>query len=536
MEGNINENKIPIGENFQVVSEVLQFIPQEAAETYNMVPLAQKGNILHVGAITPDDLDARDALNFIAASRGFEYKIQKITKEQLNQVFQQYEKMNDDMVQTLEQLEQLDTVEDVILGIEEDETITGGVIQEDAPIIKFVSNILSQAINKRASDVHIEILRNNGLIRFRVDGVLGESIEYKKHLHNTIVSRIKIMSKLRLDERRKPQDGRFTSRIKDRIVDFRVASFPTMEGEKITLRVLDRRKGVLNLSELGLRDDDLERMKRAIKRPHGLILATGPTGSGKTTTLFALVNLVDRKRNNIISLEDPVEYRLDGINQSTINPSIGYSFATGLRSVLRGDPNQILVGEIRDRETAQLAVQAALTGHLVYSTLHTNTAIGAITRLINFGIDPFLLAPTIRLVIGQRMLLRFDGDKKEEPIGDAMKRHINSRFEDLPQSYKSKLPDFKSLYEVVPTENNPSGMKGRIGVFEVLEVDKEIQSIILDTHLETDIYASARKNGYITIGEDAIIKGLTGEVPKSEVFKLVGENSFAESEPLEGGV
>ena len=264
------------------------------------------------------------------------------------------------------------------------------------------------------------------------------------------------------------------------------------------------------------------------KKQYGLILATGPTGAGKTTTLYALLNILNKSSTNIVSLEDPVEYRLSGINQSNIRPEIGYSFSSGLRSVLRGDPDQILVGEIRDKETAKLAIQAALTGHVVYTTLHTNTAIGAISRLINFDIDPFLLAPTLSLIIGQRMSRRIDGESKDIKVNVGMKKYIDNKFKDLPQIYHENIPEINSFQEPIPRDDNQSGLKGRVGIFETLEIDESIRSIILDSPTEDSIYKVAREKGFITLEEDAIIKGLQGKIPLTEVVKVGNEGVMGE--------
>ena len=373
------------------------------------------------------------------------------------------------------------------------------------------------------SDIHIEPNEKSAVVRYRLDGILQNQMQFSRKILDSFVARIKILANLRIDERRRPQDGRFSSRIKDNRVDFRVAIFPTVNGEKVILRVLDKGKGLRDLASVGLEERAYEGILRAIKRPYGLVLATGPTGAGKTTTLYAILSMTNRVNQSIVSLEDPVEYRLEGVNQSNIRPEIGYTFATGLRSVLRTDPDQIFVGEIRDKETANLAVQAALTGHLVYSTLHTNSAIGAVSRLLNFGIDPFLLAPTLSLVIGQRMVRRLDGEGTEVPVNEGMKTHLEKKFADLPQRYKSKIPDFTSFRDPVPTERSPSGMRGRVGVFEVFEIDEEIRSIIFNTPSETKMYEAARKNGFMTMGEDAILKGLRGIIPLSEAVKVGNE-------------
>ena len=430
-------------------------------------------------------------------------------------------------------LEELEEQHDVILGVEEDEKkdFSEDIIREEAPIIKLVGTILAQAVEKNASDIHIEALESQSVVRYRIDGILQEQLRFAKRIHESLVARIKIVSNLRLDERRRPQDGRFATKIKKGRVDFRVATFPTANGEKVILRVLDKQKGMLDVVDLGFSQDGHDVLLRAVNRPYGLILATGPTGSGKTTTLYALLNTLDKKKDNIVSLEDPVEYQMEGINQSNIRPEIGYTFATGLRSVLRGDPDQILVGEIRDKETAQLAVQAALTGHLVYSTLHTNTAIGAISRLNNFGIDPFLLAPTLSLVIGQRMMRRLDGEGKDVPVSNALRSYLDKKFEDLPQKWKSEVPDFVSFKDIVPTDGNPTGMKGRIGAFELFEIDEEIRSIILENPSESALYKAARKKGFMSMGEDAVVKGLKGIVPFSEVVRISNEDKLSELNP-----
>ena len=530
---------ITVTGDYKVAQDLFDLIPHDSAEVYKIVPLARKENMLYIGTTNMSNLDARDALNFIATSQGLEYTMQEITEEQFGMILSQY---GQDTTSMTDALEELEDQHDVVLGVEEEEAdLSDSIIREEAPIIKLVGTILSQAVEKGASDIHIESLERQSIVRYRVDGVLQEQLRFARRIHESLVARIKIVSNLRLDERRRPQDGRFATKIRKGRVDFRVATFPTANGEKVILRVLDKQKGMRKIADLGFNEDMQEKVLRAVKRPYGLILATGPTGSGKTTTLYALLNTVDKKRENVVSLEDPVEYQMDGVNQSNVRPEIGYTFATGLRSVLRGDPDQILVGEIRDKETAQLAVQAALTGHLVYSTLHTNTAIGAISRLNNFGIDPFLLAPTLALVIGQRMMRRLDGDGKEIPVSAPLAKYLDGKFTDLPQKYRSTVPDFTAFKEAVPTGSNPSGMKGRVGAFEILEIDEEIRTLMLDNPSESAMYEAARKNGFLSMGEDAIVKGLSGLVPFSEVARISNEDALNELNPafapdeLEGG-
>ena len=516
-----------VTENYRIPGKLLKFIPRDSAELYKIIPLKQEGTVLYVGAVDPNNLDARDALNFITTGQDLQYKIQKIEEKLFQVLLGQYDNADFNAEEMLEQLVE-EGEENVLLGIDDEDDSQGGdIIREEAPVIKLVSTILAQAVAKGVSDIHIEPNEKSAKVRYRLDGILQDQTKFSKKILDSFVARIKILANLRIDERRRPQDGRFSSRIKNNRVDFRVAVFPTVNGEKVILRVLDKQKGLRDLASVGLEESAYESILRTVKRPYGLVLATGPTGAGKTTTLYAILSMTNRVNQNIVSLEDPVEYRLEGVNQSNIRPEIGYTFATGLRSVLRADPDQIFVGEIRDKETANLAVQAALTGHLVYSTLHTNSAIGAVSRLVSFGIDPFLLAPTLSLVIGQRMVRRLDGEGKEMPINEGMKTHLEKQFADLPQRYKSKIPDLTSFRDPVPNENSPSGMRGRIGVFEVLEVDEEVRSIIFSNPSETKMYEAARKKGFMTMGEDAIVKGLKGVIPFSEAMKIGNEGVLA---------
>ena len=483
--------------------------------------------MLYVGSIDVNNLDARDALNFITTSQGLEYTIQEITEEEFNRLLTQYDDAGMSIGETLEQLEE---EHDVTFGIDDNEESAAGIgdeIKDEAPLLKLFRKVLAEAVKERASDIHIEAHEKHSAVRFRVDGVLREQFPFTKKLHDAVVAIIKLKTgTMRTDERRRPQDGRFGVRMSGGRVDFRVATFPTVYGEKVILRVLDRQRGIMPLSDLGLSEEAEKKMKNASKNRHGIILVTGPTGSGKTTTLYSLLNTLDRTSSNIVSLEDPVEYQLDGVNQSNIRPELDYDFKSGLRSVLRGDPDQILVGEIRDTETARLAVQAALTGHLVYSTLHTNTAVGAITRLLDFGIEPFLLSPVIRLVVNQITLRRIEGEGKEKLISDTMRKYFEDKFADLPAKYRKSIPPFSSFRDPLPTADSPTGLKGRVGVFELLEVDEDIQSLILNNPSEKEIFTVARKKGYMTLTESAIIKGLEGVIPFEEIVRVGNEDAL----------
>jgi type IV pilus assembly protein PilB len=343
-------------------------------------------------------------------------------------------------------------------------------------------------------------------------------------VHSSVTARIKILASLRLDERRKPQDGRFSATIHKKRIDFRVSTFPAYHGEKVVMRILDRSRGAMPLEELGLRKEYIGTIKNIIRQPYGMIIISGPTGSGKSTTLYSMLSLVDRESKNTISLEDPVEYSIDGVSQSQVRPEIGYSFANGLRSVLRQDPDIIMVGEIRDKETAQLAVQAALTGHVVFTTLHTNNAIGAIPRLIDMGVDPYLIAPTLKMVMAQRLVKRLCPEGgRTIPVEGSLKVMIEKQFESLPEAFRKKVPTGKQVYGIEPTGACPAGTKGRIGVFEFFTMSKDIENAILRNPVEEAIERIARKEGMITMKEDAIIKSFERVIPFEEVNTLGGE-------------
>jgi type IV pilus assembly protein PilB len=335
------------------------------------------------------------------------------------------------------------------------------------------------------------------------------------------VARIKILAKLRLDEKRKPQDGGFSAKVNGRKVDFRVSTFPSYYGEKVVMRILDTEKGIKSLSDLDMTAEHLEMVNKALKVPYGMILITGPTGSGKTTTLYAMLQALDREGKNVVSLEDPVEYVVEGVNQSQVMPEIGYTFASGLRSILRQDPDVILVGEIRDKETAKLAIQAALTGHLVLSTLHTNNAAGVIPRLIDMEVDPFLIAPTLVLAMAQRLGKKTCDDAKQEvPLDEPTKVMLEEQFKDFPNEFKSKLKIKNTMFQTVPSKTCPSGTKGRMAVFEMFAVDKELESVILTDPSELSIQKMIRAKGMITMREDAILKALDGKIPMQEIYNF----------------
>lgn len=512
----LNDKEIPF--------EILQYIPEESALHYKLVPLAVNEGALEVGLVDPDNIEARDALNFISSKINMPFKIFLISEEDFQQVLDSYKGLTGEVSKALTDLEtefggdleiEKEPAAEVHKGINEVNII------EDAPVTKIVATVLRYAIEGGASDIHIEHMKDKVRVRFRVDGVLMTSLILPVKVHPAVVARIKILSNMKLDEKRKPQDGRFSARIDGRKIDFRVSTFPAYYGEKVVMRILDQEKGVQKLGEMGLSPRHLQMVRDAIDRPYGLILISGPTGSGKTTTLYSMLNEIDKEEMNVLSLEDPVEYNIDGMSQSQVHPEIGYTFATGLRTTLRQDPDVIMVGEIRDKETAQLAIQAALTGHLVLSTIHTNSSIGIIPRLVDMGIDPFLIAPTLVLGMAQRLVGKaYEPAVKSVPVNESQKIMIEKQFADLPDQFRKEIPEIKEVYDIAPTPECPKGTRGREAVFEMFTIDNELESIILKNPTELAIGESLRKKGMITMKEDAIIRALKKEIPFEEINKV----------------
>lgn len=511
---------------------ILEFIPEESARHYRFVPIAEKDGALEVGIVDPDNIEALDALQFISGRVGLPYKLFLISVIDFNKVINEYENLKDDVGAALTEFEGSITTEEKEKSDEEGGTTEEATIKPDAPVTKIVATVLRYAVEGGASDIHIEPTPEKTRVRFRMDGKLHTSLELPAKVHQAVVARIKILSQLRLDEKRKPQDGRFSANVENRRIDFRVSTFPTQSGEKVVMRILDRSKSMATLESIGFSEFDLITVKEILKKPYGIILISGPTGSGKSTTLFGMLSSIDRETENVVSLEDPVEYEIPGVAQSQVKPEIGYTFASGLRSILRQDPNVIMVGEIRDKETAQLAIQAALTGHLVFSTIHTNTASGVISRLVDMGVDPYLIAPTLIAAIGQRLVRKLcPGSGVPVPISESLRMNLDKQFADLPAQYREKIPKFEHVYEAHPGPDCPNGTRGRLAVFEILRMDKELEHVVLTSPVEEKIYAAARAKGMLTLREDAIIKALDGQIPFEEVNALGGA-VIDEEEPV----
>jgi type IV pilus assembly protein PilB len=507
----------------QIPFSILKNISEDSALHYSFVPIGVKEGVLEVGIVDPENIEARDALNFIANKLNMPFKIYLISMADFEKVVDDYRGLSGEVTKSLTELETelSSNIDDVEINSSASDELPDTKIVEDAPVTKIVATMLRYATEGNASDIHVEPLKDKVRIRFRVDGVLNTSLVLPATVHSSVVARIKVLSNMKLDERRKPQDGRFSAKIDGRKIDFRVSTFPTFHGEKVVMRILDQERGVQTLDKIGLSDLNLSYIRDAIKRPYGMILISGPTGSGKTTTMYSMLGEIDKEGLNVLSLEDPIEYNIEGVSQSQIFADIGYTFATGLRTTLRQDPDVIMVGEIRDKETAQLAVQAALTGHLVLATIHTNNAVGVIPRLIDMGVDPYLIAPTLILTMAQRLVRTlYPGTGKTVPVEGGLKAMFDKQFRDLPDEYKNKLPKFENVYDPEASSECPTGTKGRVAVFEAFKMNKEIEKLILTNPTEVAIFESLRKKGMLIMKEDAIIKSLNKQIPFSEVDGL----------------
>lgn len=507
-------------EGFNIAEEVLSYIQEESAIHYRVIPLKVEADVLLVGVNDPENLQIREVLNFITDKHALVYKLVFMLDVEITKAQEFYANLKGEVTDALVSL---NSELDAEIAAKSKESTTEQKrqlehIEEDAPVTKIVATTLRYAVDGGASDIHIEPGETKIVVRFRVDGELATSLELPKDVHQAVVARVKILSSMRLDEKRKPQDGRFSATFDGRKIDFRVSILPTSHGEKVVMRILDNDAGVRSLEDVGISPHLLKLVRRAIKEPYGIILISGPTGSGKSTTLYAMLAEVDRLKKNVLSLEDPVEYNIEGVSQSQVRPEIGYTFANGLRAALRQDPDIIMVGEIRDKETAQLAIQAALTGHLVLSTIHTNNSIGVIPRLIDMGVDPYLIAPTLKLALAQRLARRINpGTGKEEPLTKSTQMMMDDALASLPSKYHDRIPKNRTIVTPEPTPGCATGLKGRVAVMEALEINTEIEDLILHNASEDQIYQVARKHGFMSLKEDAIIKALNHVIPFEEM-------------------
>lgn len=508
--------------------EVLQLIPEESRAFYKMIPFALEGRDLKIALIDPSNIQALEALEFLGQKNDFQIRIYVASESAVNGYLSGSKKSIKTVVsEALENIAIKEQTEKQELSIKRPELkAEDKAVAEEEPIIKIVDVILSNAIDAGASDIHIEPSENDVRVRYRIDGILHTSLRLPKNVLSAIISRVKILSTLKIDETRLPQDGRFHVDVGAKSVDLRVSTLPLMYGEKIVMRILDKTSKVPTLEELGLRGKGLAWVKENLQKTHGVFLITGPTGSGKSTTLYSILTIRNTNEVNIVTLEDPVEYFIEGVNQSQIKPEIGLTFASGLRSILRQDPNIVMVGEIRDEETAELAVHAALTGHLVFSTLHTNNAVGAIPRLMNMGIEEFLLSASTNLVMAQRLVRKLcEACKKPTEISPVLLKDIQEVLAAVPKEYLEGLDTTKpTAYQAVGCEKcGKIGYKGRMGIFEVLPLFNELQEMVFSKQPAHKIYEAAAKLGIITMKQDGILKVLHGETTLEEIGRVTTE-------------
>ena len=511
-----------------VQPEVLKIIPEPIASSHNIVAFRKKGNDLEVAMLDPEDLRT---IEFIKKTTPLRILPRLTNPDSIKNVLRQYQK-------TLEvefgEIIKKEVV--VIKPIKEEEIVEEKAelqkIAEELPVIRIVDTLLKHAILQRASDIHIEPLEKEVLVRYRIDGILREAMTLPKMISPGIVARVKVLSNLKLDEHRLPQDGRFKVETEEYKYSIRVSILPVFDGEKIVMRLLSETARAFTLEELGLRGEALEIVQDNLRKPVGMILVTGPTGCGKTTTLYSMMEILNIPGVNISTVEDPIEYRMPRINQTQVNPKIGLTFASGLRSLVRQDPDILMVGEIRDNETSSLAINAALTGHLVLSTLHTNSAAGTIPRLIDMKAEPFLISSTLNCVLAQRLVRKLCPEKEKYTLKESELKNI-AKYCDLDMILKilkeEKIirprDDFKDIefYRPKPTKECPEGYRGRIGIFEVLSITATIKELIVKQAASDQIRAQAQKEGMKLMVEDGFIKAGQGITSIEEVLRVIIE-------------
>lgn len=523
--------QLPIAElsGVEANRDLLKDVSEDIISFYKIVPFAKEGSVLSIGIVNPENFDSLEALKFISADKELLVNKYLISYKDLNNLTRSFKTLTQEVGKALESIsEELSQkkleISEKIGGIEE--------ITAEAPVTKIVATIVKHAVETKASDIHIEPFEDRIRLRFRIDGLLQTVLSLPRSLLSALVTRIKILSDLKIDEARLAQDGRFSTKLGDRKVDFRVSTFPTRNGEKVVLRILDPMVGNIKLEDLGLEGRSLRLVREALAEPFGQVLITGPTGSGKSTTLAAILREVNNEEINIVTLEDPIEYYVDGVSQSQVHEEIGYTFASGLRHILRQDPDVIMVGEIRDGETASLATQAALTGHIVLSTLHTNDTIGVIPRLIDMGVEKYLIAPTLNLAIAQRLLRKLCNSCKVKTAPNAADEHmIKEAIKGMPQETKLQIEkefaeNGSQIYKAGEgcKECGGKAYKGRIAIMETLEMTDELEGIILTNISEGELRKEAERQGMITMFQDGIIKVVHGVTSIEELLQVAQES------------
>lgn len=513
----------------EIKRESVKDIPENIIQLYKFIPFELNSSSLKVALLNPENIDALEALKFIAADKNVNLEKFLIDYKGFEQLRRGYGSLTSEVGKALETISAEKGDKELKIS---DKTESLSQLNAEAPATRIVATVVKHAVETKASDIHIEPFDDVIRLRFRVDGVLQTALTLPLNLLSSLVTRIKILSDLKIDETRLAQDGRFSTKMFDRTIDFRVSTFPTRTGEKVVLRILDPIVGTVQLTDLGLQGRNLNLLLEGIAKPFGMILITGPTGSGKSTTLAALLRQMNAEGINIVTLEDPVEYYIKGVNQSQVHEEIGYTFASGLRHILRQDPDVIMVGEIRDHETAALAVQASLTGHMVLSTLHTNDTIGVIPRLIDMAVERYLIAPTLSVAMAQRLVRRLCQEchikDKANPSEEAL---IKKALEDIPSDMRAQFA--QDNFEVYKAGDgcpkcNGKAYKGRVGIFEVLAMNDEIEKIILSKISEAELRTAAKRQGMISMYQDGIMKVLQGLTSLEEILQASEESNETE--------
>jgi type IV pilus assembly protein PilB len=515
----------------KIEEDVLKILPVNLSKNYKMVIFKKTGNVLDVGLVDPGDFSAVEAVEFLAHKKNYTTRYYIISENSFNHVLGKSEDIVQEVGEVLDYAKEKlgKSVSDSdIEEVKVDSNENFDEIIKSAPVSRIVSVVLKHAVDGQASDVHIEPVNKNSIIRFRIDGKLHNSIVLPLYIHNAIIARVKVMANMKIDETRIPQDGRIRVKVKGERIDFRVSTLPLLDHEKVVMRVLSTPKEVPTLDELGFGGPLKKEIERQIKKPTGMILVTGPTGSGKSFTLFTFLNKINSEFINISTLEDPVEYNIDGVNQSQVRPEADFTFASGLRSLLRQDPDVIMVGEVRDNETAELAIHAALTGHLVFSTLHTNDAIGAIPRLIDMKVEPFLLSSTLNMILAQRLVRRIcDNCREEFDPPNALKERVKGMLEKMPEELFygniKKGDKIKFYHGKGCSRCGGTGYKGRIAITETLILDRKIKNIIAEGINMENLQAELDSRNYMNIMQDGLVKVLNGLTTLEEILVAVKE-------------
>ena len=510
----------------EISDKLLEIIPRDTEGFYHLFAFGVEGNNLKVAMTDPTNIAGLEALEFFSKKKGMNIQLYITDEDSFNKVFNKNQNITSVVGEALTAIAEKEKTEKKTKEEKQGGQAPLQQLIQEAPISKIVDVILANAIDSGASDIHIEPTDKILRVRYRIDGILHTNLEMPLSVQSAVVSKIKILANLKIDESRLPQDGRFHYETLSKSVDLRVSILPNVNGEKIVMRILDKSTKVPTLEQLGFRGKALKVANENLRKTNGIFLITGPTGSGKSTTLYAMLSILNTQSVNIVTLEDPVEYFMEGVNQSQVNPDIGLTFAAGLRSILRQDPNIIMVGEVRDKETAELAVQSALTGHLVFSTLHTNSAIGALPRLIDMGIEPFLLAASINAVGAQRLCRKICPDcKKEVPVEAIVKAQILKELEGVSKEELSDVDiDHPKAYIGTGCEKcNNTGYRGRVAILEIFQINNTIQKLVSSKSSPLDIFEEAKKNGMITMKQDGVIKTMLGLTTFEEVIRVTSE-------------